>query len=322
MVTGCAGFIGSHLAEVLLNQGDQVIGVDAFIPYYPRVTKEANIREIASHPQFELHEIDLRFGDLVPLLKGVDAVIHLAAMPGLPRSWSRFDEYLTCNVLATQRLIEACLQSGIQRFVHGSTSSVYGTLANGDEGRPTRPASPYGVTKLAAEHLVQAYTQNFELPAVILRYFSIYGPRQRPDMAYHRFIEAMLDREPLTVFGDGLQSRTNTYVADCVEGTVLALQRGRIGSVYNIGGGEAVTLNQAIDLIADVIGTVPEIIRQPARAGDQRHTRANVCRATQDLGWTPKTSPAEGLARQVAWHRKRRLAPAQPYQEAIAHSGR
>jgi nucleoside-diphosphate-sugar epimerase len=301
LVTGAAGFVGSHVCEQLLAEGHRVVGIDAFIDYYPRQAKERNLSTLREHPAFTFHEIDLRDADLAPALEGSDAVIHEAAMPGLPRSWSDFDAYMTCNLLATQRLIEAALRAGIKKLVHVSTSSVYGGEAVGDESLPTRPVSPYGVTKLAAEHLVLAYFRSHGLPATILRYFSIYGPRQRPDMAYNLFIRRMLAGVPITVFGDGTQSRSNTYVADCVRGTILALHDAEIGEIYNIGGGTVITLNEAIAVIADALGVTPRIEYGPTRLGDQRHTAADSSKARAAFGFEPSVTPDEGLRAQVAW---------------------
>jgi nucleoside-diphosphate-sugar epimerase len=306
VVTGAAGFIGSTLAEALVAGGHEVVGLDAFIDYYPRPMKEANLAGLAKTPGFRFQELDLRTAELDPWLDGADAVIHEAAMAGLMRSWTDLELYASCNILGTNRLIEAALRNGIGRFVLASTSSVYGTEAVGDEDSRLEPSSPYGITKLAAEKLVLAHAASSGLPGTIIRYFSIYGPRQRPDMAYHRFIEAMFDGQPITVFGDGEQTRSNTYIDDAVAGTLLALERGVVGGIYNIGGGRTVSLNDAIGLIAGHLGVEPRIQREPARPGDQRHTSADIGRARAVLGYAPTIEPAEGLRRQVAWHVARR----------------
>ena len=306
VVTGAAGFIGSTLAEALVKAGHEVVGLDAFIPYYPRAMKEANLEGLGERRHFRFGEVDLRTDDLDPWLEDADAVIHEAAMAGLMRSWTDLELYTSCNILATNRLIEASQRAGIERFVLASTSSVYGREAVGDEDRPLEPSSPYGITKLACEKLVLAHVASSRFPGTIVRYFSIYGPRQRPDMAYHRFIEAMLDGEPITVFGDGEQTRSNTYVDDAVAGTILALEQGAAGGIYNIGGGKTVSLNDAIGLIAGHLGVEPVIERESTRPGDQRHTSADITRAHDALGYTPTVEPAEGLAKQVAWHQRRR----------------
>jgi nucleoside-diphosphate-sugar epimerase len=236
LVTGAAGFIGSHLCEHLVRAGHEVVGLDAFIPYYPHAVKEANLAALRTSPRFHAATMDLRGAPLDTLIAGVEAVFHLAAMPGLPRSWIDFELYQSCNIAATQRLLEACRGStSLQRFVYASTSSVYGRHGSGDETLPTRPISPYGVTKLAAEHLCRAYAEELGLPLVVLRYFSVYGRRQRPDMGYHRFIEALLRGQPVTVCGDGLQARSNTYVDDCVAATVASLEAPS-HEIYNVGG--------------------------------------------------------------------------------------
>ena len=306
LVTGVAGFVGSHLAEALLERGHEVVGVDAFIDYYPRSVKEANLASLAGRPGFQFHELDLRTAPIEPLLDASTVVVHLAAMPGLARSWTDVELYTSCNLLATHRLLEAALATGVTRFLHASTSSVYGTLAVGDETAPTEPISPYGVTKLAAEHLILAYVRTRGLPATILRYFSMFGPRQRPDMGYHIFIEAMLDGRPITVFGDGRQSRSNTYIADCVQGTIAALEGAEVGRIYNIAGGEELTVSEAIATIARVLDVTPVIIHAAARPGDQRRTFADTARARAAFGYQPSVGAVEGLQAQIAWQVARR----------------
>jgi nucleoside-diphosphate-sugar epimerase len=301
VVTGAAGFIGSHLCERLLALGHEVLGIDAFIDYYPRPIKELNLAPAARHPQFRFVEADLRTDPLDELLDGADAVVNQAAMAGLMRSWRDLDGYMSCNVLGLQRLVEACRGAGVRRFVQASTSSVYGRNAVGDETQPTRPVSPYGITKLAAEHLLAAYAAAFDFPAIILRYFSVYGPRQRPDMAYHIFIDAVTHGRPITVYGDGQQSRSNTYVSDCVAGTIAALERARIGDVYNIGGGEEITLLRAIQLIGDAVGVSPQIHHEAAQPGDQVRTWADTTKAREAFGYRPSVAPIDGMRTQVNW---------------------
>jgi nucleoside-diphosphate-sugar epimerase len=304
LVTGAAGFVGSHLCERLLQAGHAVRGVDAFIPYYPRAVKEANLSGAKAYRWFEFRPADLRTDPADDLLDGVEVVFHLAAMPGLPRSWTDFDLYASCNVTATQRLLEAARGSGtLQRFIYVSTSSVYGRFASGDESLPPRPISPYGVTKLAAENLCRAYAEEQGLPLVVLRYFSVYGPRQRPDMGYHKFVAALLTGQPITVFGDGQQVRGNTYIADCIEATALAVQA-MPGETYNVGGGEAVALWDVIRKLEVLTGCRADIRRQPPRSGDQRSTFADTAKLTRHLGWKPKIGLDEGLARQVEWQRR------------------
>lgn len=309
LVTGAAGFIGSHLCERLLHEGCEVIGVDAFIPYYPRRLKEANLQSLQRATRFQFVEADLRTAELSPLLADVEVVFHLAAMAGLNMSWTDGELYESCNIAATRRLLEACRTArSLRKLVYASTSSVYGRYASGDESLPTRPISPYGVTKLAAENLCRAYADEQGLPITCLRYFSVYGPRQRPDMGYHRFIQSFLTHKPITVNGDGQQVRGNTYITDCVEATVLAID-GHIGETYNIGGGEAVSVWDVIGKLERIAGHSVPIQRAPARPGDQRHTTADTSKLTRHLGWKPTTSIDEGLAAQFDWQRSCLISP-------------
>ncbi|MGH9084634.1 MAG: SDR family NAD(P)-dependent oxidoreductase [Acidimicrobiales bacterium] len=303
VVTGAAGFIGSHLCEQLLAGGHEVVGLDCFTDYYARPLKEANLRAAQAQDRFAFHELDLRTDDLDAVLDGADVVVNEAAMPGLVRSWEDFDAYQSCNLTGLQRLVAACQRRGVGRIVQASTSSVYGATAVGTEDQPLRPVSPYGVTKLAAEHLLLAHHAILGLPVVILRYFSIYGPRQRPDMAYRIFCERLLAGEPITVFGDGQQSRGITYVSDCVAATVAALTAGREGDAYNVGGGRELALLDAIEVLAGALGVQPVIERQPARPGDQRRTMADVSKARTELGWAPAVDPQEGLVAEAEWVR-------------------
>jgi nucleoside-diphosphate-sugar epimerase len=303
LVTGAAGFIGSHLCERLLYAGHTVVGLDAFIPYYPRPMKEANLAAAFSHRGFSFHELDLRTDPLDEALDGVEVVYHLAAMPGLPKSWTDFDLYSGCNITATQRLLEAVGRlPRLHRFLYGSTSSVYGRYGSGDETMPARPISPYGVTKLAAENLCRAYAEEQGLPLIVMRYFSVYGPRQRPDMGYHRFAHALVTGQPIVVYGDGMQVRGNTYVTDCVEASVAALQA-LPGEVYNVGGGEAVSVWEVLRKLEVLTGCRALVRREAARAGDQRYTSADTSKIYRHLGWRPRIGLDEGLARQLAWHR-------------------
>ncbi|MCC9076246.1 NAD-dependent epimerase/dehydratase family protein [Litorilinea aerophila] len=305
LVTGAAGFVGSHLCEQLIARGHRVIGVDAFIPYYPRPLKEHNLAHLQGAPLFSFHELDLRTADLAPLCREADVIFHLAAMAGLLRSWREFDTYMSCNILATQRLLDAARQEGIEHFIHISTSSVYGRFATGDEESPLAPISPYGITKLAAEHLCQAYAENFGLAVTILRLFSVYGPRQRPDMGYNIFIRKILNDELITIDGDGNDSRSNTFIADCVQGILLAFERRdvSVGQVFNIGGGEEVSVNQVLAILAELSGRQPRITHGPPRPGDQRRTVADIRKAQQLLGYQPTTGIRDGLRAQLAWQR-------------------
>ena len=305
MVTGAAGFVGSHLSEALTSRGIDVVGVDCFIPYYPRPVKEANLAVLRSRPNFHFHELDLRQGDARALLEGCDVVFHLAAMPGLMKSWSDFSLYNTCNCDATLRLLEAARDVKLPQFIHISTSSVYGKEATQGEDAPLTPFSPYGITKLAAENLCRAFTANFGLPVTVLRYFSVYGPRQRPDMAYNILIRTLLSGGTFTMFGDGEQTRSNTFVADCVRATMLAADKrdAAIGQTFNVGGGEIVSLNDVIRRLEQLTGKTARIERKAPRPGDQKHTAANIDKARRLLGYSPTTPVNDGLAAQVAWQR-------------------
>jgi nucleoside-diphosphate-sugar epimerase len=303
LVTGAAGFIGSHLCERLLQLGHEVVGLDAFIPYYPRPVKEAALQTARRHPRFTFHELDLRRDALDAAVAGVEAVFHLAATAGLVKSWTDFDLYESCNVLGTQRLLEATYRlPALKRFLYASTSSVYGRYASGDESLPVRPTSPYGVTKLAGENLCRAYADERGLPLVVLRYFSVYGPRQRPDMGYYRFIAALLGDEPITVYGDGHQVRGNTYIDDCVAATVAALAA-LPGETFNLGGGETASVWDILARLERILGRKARIESAPARPGDQRHTGADTTKLLRHLGWQPRVGLDEGLARQVEWQR-------------------
>ena len=303
LVTGSAGFIGSQLCERLVRDGHTVVGLDAFIPYYPRAIKEANLLTLRSQRAYTHHTLDLRSDPLEAALDGVEVVFHLAAMAGLVKSWTDFDLYQSCNLTATQRLLEAVRRtSSVRRLIYASTSSVYGRYSTGDETMPTRPISPYGVTKLAAENLCRSY-EEFGVSAVVLRYFSVYGPRQRPDMGYHRFIAALLDNQPITVYGDGQQMRGNTYIDDCIDATVSAL-KAPAGETYNLGGGETASVWDVMHKLEAILGRRAVVRREPARSGDQRSTVADTSKLQRHLGWQAKTTLDEGLARQVAWQRQ------------------
>lgn len=305
VVTGAAGFIGSHLTEALIGAGHQVVGIDCFTDYYSRADKEANLAGPRALPGFSFVEADLRTDALEPILDGADAVVNEAATPGLVLSWDDFERYQSTNLSAVKRLIDASLAVGVGHLVQASTSSVYGAEATGSEDAPCLPVSPYGVTKLAAEHLLRAHSETFGLPITILRYFSIYGPRQRPDMAYRIFCERLLRGDTITVFGDGGQSRSNTYVADCVAATVMALSGPADGSIFNIGGGSEIKLLEAISILGRHLGVEPVIEHREARRGDQRRTVADITRARSVLGWEPRVEPEEGLLAEVRWVRDR-----------------
>ncbi len=297
LVTGAAGFLGSTLAEALVERGDSVRGIDCFIDYYPRELKERNLRTLKGHPRFEFHEASLVDADLGALLDGVDVVFHQAAQAGVRASWgAEFQIYTMNNVLATQRLLEAC-RPGKTRVVYASSSSVYGETRKfpmHEDDLPA-PVSPYGVTKLAAEHLCVLYAKNFQVPTVSLRYFTVYGPRQRPDMAFHKFMRAMLTDRELPLYGTGEQTRDFTFVKDAVAANLAAAERGRPGGVYNIGGGSRVSVNHVFDVLEGILGKSAKIKRLEVQKGDVMHTVADTTRAREEIGYCPKVTLEEGL---------------------------
>ncbi len=305
LVTGCAGFVGSHLTESLLGDGHSVLGVDCFNDNYARRPKLANLHHAQEWDAFEFVPLDLARGDLRDVVEECDVVFHLAAEPGVRSSWGgRFDNYLRNNVLATQHLLEAVKDSPQKRFVYASSSSIYGQA----ESLPTRedatpaPFSPYGTTKLAAEHLCGLYHGNYGVSTVALRYFTVYGPRQRPDMAFTIFCRAAVLGEPITVYGDGRQSRDFTYVGDVVAATRAASTApGVDGKVFNIGGGSRVALADALELIGEYAGRPLDVRHLEAQIGDVRDTGADTTAARRELGFDPAVSIPEGLARQFEW---------------------
>jgi UDP-glucuronate 4-epimerase len=303
LVTGAAGFVGSHLSERLLEQGNAVRGVDAFTDYYDRSVKEANLAKLRDTAGFELHEADLAEAVLEPLLEGVDGVFHLAAQPGVRGSWgATFAIYAKDNLVATQRLFEAAARIG-KRVVFASSSSVYGdaeTYPTTEDLRP-KPVSPYGVTKLTCEHLARVYGSSFGLDVIGLRYFTVYGPRQRPDMAFTRIAKALANGGRFTVLGTGGQSRDFTYVDDAVSATLLSMKEGAAGAVYNVGGGTEATLSEIIELGERLSGRSLEIVREPAAAGDVKRTSADTGRIRRDTGWLPKIPLEAGFFEQLAW---------------------
>jgi len=303
VVTGAAGFIGSHLCERLLADGHSVAGIDCFTDYYPRTVKDRNLATYRGHPKFTFHELDLSGGVPAHAVANAEWVFHLAAMPGLTRSWLDFDTYSRHNLTATHRLLDSLKGSPtLKKLVYASTSSVYGKWASGDETLPTRPSSPYGITKLASEQLCRVYFEEFGLPAVALRYFSVYGPRQRPEMGYHLFIDAILKGQPIKLTGDGTQLRGNTFVADCVDATIRATQA-MPGETFNLGGGELVTVLDVFKKLERIIGKPAIIERHPPRPGDQLATGADVTKLWRHLQWKPTTSIDDGLKMQVEWQK-------------------
>lgn len=304
LVTGAAGFIGSHLCERLLELGYEVRGVDTFTPYYDSALKRENIEGFEGDAAFELRELDLSTDPLEGLLDDVDIVFHLAGQPGVRGSFGDgFAEYVRHNILASQRLLDEATRSPVQRFAYASSSSVYGDAMSYPtaETCERQPRSPYGMTKLATEELGAVYARTHGVHTIGLRYFTAYGPRQRPDMAFARFIRSGLAGEPLPLLGDGTQSRDFTFVEDVVEGTLAAARRGRAGAVYNIGGGTRVPLIDAVRMIEVLLGQRIEIDRSPRALGDVRDTCADPRRAARELGFEPSTPLLDGLQRQVEW---------------------
>jgi UDP-glucuronate 4-epimerase len=301
LVTGCAGFIGSHLTDALLARGDEVVGVDAFTDYYPRDAKESNL-ERALGEGLSFVEVDLSRDELLPILDNVDGIFHLAAQPGVRGSWGNsFAHYVRDNIVASQRLFEMAAPKRL-RVVMASSSSVYGNAPTYPtrEDASLRPVSPYGVTKEACESLARTYVECFGLHIVLLRYFSVYGPRQRPDMAFARIISALRERNPFVVYGTGEQSRDFTYVDDAVAATLAAMDGGPAATVYNVGGGSETSLNGAIEMCERLAGERLKVIKEGAARGDVGRTGADTTLIRSELGWTPRTSLPEGLAAQLA----------------------
>lgn len=304
LVTGVAGFIGSHLAKELIKRGDQVIGLDSFTDYYPKWMKEENLKPLREKEKFTFIEGDLLGLDLEELLSGTDYCFHQAAQAGVRASWGKyFDTYTKCNILATQRLLEAAKESRPKKFVFASSSSIYGDSQDLPlrENSLPRPLSPYGVTKLASENLVSLYHKNYGLPTISLRYFTVFGPGQRPDMAFHKFIKAALSNEEIVIFGDGEQTRDFTFISDIVRANILAAESELSGEIFNIGGGSRISLKGAIKILEESIGQKIRLKYVEPQRGDMRHTLADISRAKNLLGYQPKVSLIEGLDQEIEW---------------------
>jgi nucleoside-diphosphate-sugar epimerase len=302
LVTGCAGFVASHLVDALLGEGHEVVGVDAFTDYYPREVKERNLLMAKSDERFRLVEADLTNCDVRSLLVDADGVFHLAAQPGVRGSWgSTFEIYDRHNILVTQRVLEAAADAGL-RVVLASSSSIYGDAEAYPtrEDAPANPISPYGVTKWCCEQLARTYARTRDLHVVTLRYFTVYGPRQRPDMAFAKLLRSLSDGSRFTLLGTGEQSRDVTYVGDAVAATVLAMTNGTPGATYNVGGGSETALNDVIGILEALSGNTLSIDRQPAALGDVRRTAADIARANAELGWHPEVDIRDGLVAQLA----------------------
>ena len=304
LITGVAGFIGSHLAEELLKQGIEVVGIDCFTDYYSRLIKEKNLSFPRAYDEFKFIEADINDIELSGILSEVDGVFHLSAQAGVRASWGRdFDHYLHHNIRATQRLLEALKDFPQIKMVFASSSSIYGDtdLYPTPENAKAQPLSPYGVSKLACEALCNLYHKNYGVQVVSLRYFTVFGARQRPDMAFHRFIQAVILKKPIKVYGDGSQSRDFTYIKDIVQGTILAMERGRAGQAYNLGGGNQTQLIDAIKLIFKLMGKETEINFLPPEKGDVRNTLADTTKAKKELGFAPKGRLELGLQEEIEW---------------------
>lgn len=306
VITGAAGFIGSHLAEACLARGWTVTAVDCFTDYYPRALKLRNISEAADNDRYHLVEADLAVDPIEPLVEGAEVIFHLAAQPGVRASWgSSFDVYTQANVVALQRVLEAVKERPLRKFMFASSSSIYGDAERLPTGEDTAPApvSPYGATKVLGEHLCRIYRRSYDVPVVVLRYFTVYGPRQRPDMAFWRLIDSALNGTPMMLYGDGSQTRDFTFVADTVDATIEAAQRASAGATYNVGGGSAVSLAAAIEAITREVGSAPTLRREPNQRGDARDTAADTARIARELQYVPQFGLEDGLARQIAWQR-------------------
>jgi UDP-glucuronate 4-epimerase len=302
VVTGAAGFIGSHLTEALLSRGHEVRAVDCFTDYYDPALKEENAAGL------DVTRLDLADEDLD--LAGVDGVFHLAGQPGMRSFGEVFEDYVTRNLLASRRVFETAAGAGV-RVVFASSSSVYGDAERypTPETAEPRPLSPYGITKIGCEQLAYAYASSFGLDAVVLRYYTFYGPRQRPDMAFARIADALARGTAFELFGDGLQSRSFTYVADGVDATIAAMERAGAGAVYNVGGGREATMREAISILENVSGRSLELVEKPVAAGDMRRTAPDVTAIERDLGWRATTPLEDGLRAQWEWASVRVAAP-------------
>lgn len=306
LVTGAAGFIGSHLCEHLLDAGYDVVGIDSFTDYYDIRLKKANLSDFSRRENFSFVGGSINDVDLGGLLADVDYVFHQAAQAGVRASWgNRFEDYIDANVRATQRLCEAARSAGIVKFIYASSSSVYGdtTELPMKESHPTRPVSPYGVTKLAAENLCLLYRKNYGLPAVCLRYFTVFGPRQRPDMSMHRFLKGALTGTPVEIYGDGNQTRDFTYVSDIVAANALAMKYEGDDTVFNIGGGSRVSVNHVLDIVAKHVAGDFDVRYKDTEKGDVTHTFADATLAREQLGYSPEVELEEGLEREAEWLR-------------------
>ena len=304
VVTGVAGFIGSHLAERLIEEGHEVLGIDCFTDYYSRSLKESNLANLITVSGFTFIEGNLLTYDLHKLLKGANYIFHQAAQAGVRSSWGdEFEIYTNLNVLATQRLLEACKELSIEKLVYASSSSVYGDTEELPirEEAVLRPISPYGVTKLAGENLAGSYWMNYDIPVISLRYFTVYGPRQRPDMAFYKFMQALSKNTEIEIYGDGTQTRDFTFVSDAVEGNLLAMKNNSLGEVFNIGGGSRVMVNEVLQTLETITLQDAKTVCREVQKGDVKHTLADTSKARDILGYNPQIDLKTGLLKQWKW---------------------
>jgi len=302
LITGCAGFIGSNLVESLLRMDYKVMGLDCFTDYYSSEIKKKNMINFVNNKNFVFIKNDLNVADLKNIIEDVDYIFHLAAQPGVRASWGQnFEIYIKNNILATQKILEACKDSDIKKFIFSSSSSVYGNankLPINEDAMKT-PISPYGVTKLAAENLCNLYYENYNIPTVSLRYFTVYGPRQRPDMAFHKFIYTILNNGPITVYGNGKQTRDFTYILDVIDATILAMRNGVNGEVYNIGGGSRISVSDVIKIIEQITKKKARIEYKQFQKGDVKDTYADINKAKNRLKYQPNVNIKTGLKLQI-----------------------
>lgn len=307
LVTGAAGFIGSRLCRRLHKEGFSVTGIDCFTDYYPRFIKEKNLEPLLELERFRLVEEDINQMEITRIMSHADAVFHLAAQAGVRSSWGRkFSDYTLNNIETTQKILEACKMNPVKKLVYASSSSVYGDCPDLPMRESSRlfPYSPYGVTKLAAEHLCSLYFRNYGVPTVSLRFFTVYGPGQRPDMAFHKFLKAASEEKPIMVYGNGGQTRDFTYVGDIVEANLSAMEKGKPGEIYNIGGGHNRKLKDIFPIMEQVTGRKIAITYTESQKGDVPHTSADISKAEADLNYNPRTRLEDGLRKEWQWMRQ------------------
>lgn len=306
LVSGVAGFIGSHLAERLVRDGQEVIGIDCFLDYYPREVKEENLAGLKKSPNFHFLEANLLELDLPALVQKTDFIFHLAAQAGVRASWGEsFSIYTENNIRATQRLLESCKGQKVSKFILASSSSVYGDAEEmpTSENSAPKPVSPYGLSKLACEHLCYLYWKNHKIPYLALRYFTVYGPRQRPDMAFHKFLRSALHGKEIEIYGDGNQTRDFTYISDIINATVKSISTDAVAESVNLGGGSPATIWQVLNIIEDITGKRVRLRHIEEQKGDVRHTCADITKAQRILGYAPQVRLGEGLRKQFLWQK-------------------